>query len=324
MEYRNFIKLVGLLLLFAVLLTAVYSSKRRIEASIDDAFKYAIEQDYQNRKDYVRGLTRQYSRFFRNNPIHPVVERKIGSYSFRTSDGITTYTFADSVPEEVAKRLLNQHLMDQLCKLNPNHVKKKFQGYLKNKDVQASVGVLCLRDTACYWSEADSIVPKNAYSTPRHTLDLTGTLKVQAWADYGWGEVLAHLDPVTYLMLLLLIGIGVWVWPASKSPKQEIEAEELEKESNKGIWIDSEKQELYVDGVLCTIRRLDLALLQMLYEQQGECVTREEIKQRFWPTDNNAGEKIDSHIKNIRKILKDFPRYQVTTVRGKGYYLSEV
>ena len=215
MEYRNFIKLVGLLLLFAVLLTAVYSSKRRIEASIDDAFKYAIEQDYQNRKDYVRGLTRQYSRFFRNNPVHPVVERKIGSYSFRTSDGITTYTFADSVPEEVAKRLLNQHLMDQLCKLNPNHVKKKFQGYLKNKDVQASVGVLCLRDTACYWSEADSIVPKNAYSTPRHTLDLTGTLKVQAWADYGWGEVLAHLDPVTYLMLLLLIGIGVWVWPAS-------------------------------------------------------------------------------------------------------------
>ena len=82
MEYRNFIKLVGLLLLFAVLLTAVYSSKRRIEASIDDAFKYAIEQDYQNRKDYVRGLTRKYSRFFRNNPIHPVVERKIGSYSF--------------------------------------------------------------------------------------------------------------------------------------------------------------------------------------------------------------------------------------------------
>lgn len=322
MEYRNFIKLVGLLLFFAVLLTAVYSSKRRIEASIDDAFKYAIEQDYQNRKDYLRGLTRNYSHVFRNYSIYPVVERKIGSYSFRTSDGITTYTFADSVPEEVAKRLLNQHLLEQLCKLNPNQLKKRFQERLQNKDVQASVGVLCLRDTVCYWSEADSIVPKNVYSTPRHTLDLTGTLKVQAWADYEWSEVLAHLDPVTYLILLLLIGFGVWVWPASKRPEQDMQTEEPD--SKKGIWIDVEKQELYVDGVLCAIRRLDLALLQMLHEQQGECVTREEIKQRFWPTDDNAGEKIDSHIKNIRKILKEFPRYQVTTVRGKGYYLSEV
>lgn len=60
----------------------------------------------------------------------------------------------------------------------------------------------------------------------------------------------------------------------------------------------------------------------MLYEKNGECLTREEIKETFWPTDENASEKIDTHISNIRRILKNFPQYQVVTIRGKGYYLQ--
>ena len=83
-----------------------------------------------------------------------------------------------------------------------------------------------------------------------------------------------------------------------------------------------EKQEVTINGTSCTITKLDLTLLQMLHEKNGECLTREEIKQSFWPTDDNASEKIDVHISNIRKILKDFPQYQVITVRGKGYFLQ--
>lgn len=329
MEYRGFIKLVGLLLFFAVLFTAVHSSEKRIETTINDAFKYAIEQDYQNRKDYLRGLSRDVGArgAVRNYSILPTVERKIGSYSFRTSDGVTSYIFADSVPEEAAKRLLNQFLMEQLCKLNPNNLKKKLQEQLQQKEISASVGVLCLRDTVRYWSEADSIVPKNIYSTPRQTLDLTGSLKVQAWVDYKWTTVLKHIDPVTYVLLLLLIGVAMWVWPVSKkeeTPQTDETEETPDGEKERGIRIELEKQELWIDGKSCAITRLDLTLLQMLEEQHGECVTREEIKQRFWPTDDNAGEKIDAHIKTIRKILKDYPQYQIVTVRGKGYYFSVV
>ena len=40
-----------------------------------------------------------------------------------------------------------------------------------------------------------------------------------------------------------------------------------------------------------------------------------------WPTDDNANEKIDAHIKSIRKVLKEFQEYKLITVRGKGYYL---
>ena len=119
----------------------------------------------------------------------------------------------------------------------------------------------------------------------------------------------------------------MWVWNAPKKvvKKEDGQLEETsEVDAEKGLRIDVEKKELWIDGKSCSIAPLDLALLQMLYERQGEHVTREEIKQRFWPMDDNAGEKIDSHIKTIRRILKDYPQYQIVTVRGIGYYFSVV
>lgn len=324
MIYRNFIRMVGCLLLMAVVVTAFHSSRKRIEATVDDAFKQAIEQDYQNRKSY---LTRNvWTNRLRNDvkdyALSVSADRKIGSYSLRTRSGITTYQFKDSVNEEVAKRLLNQHLLDGICRLNSSQLKTIFQQRLRAKEMDMPVGVLCLRESQRYWSEADSIVPKGAYSTSRQVLDIAGKIKVQAWADYDMALLFRHLDPVVYVLLLLMTGMLMWIWPSRKKSVEEME--ETTEEISQGIWIDLEKQELTIDGVSCSIAKLDLQLLSMLCEQQGECLTREEIKHKFWPTDDNAGEKIDTHIKTIRKMLKDFPRYQVVTVRGKGYYLQEI
>ena len=324
MIYRNFIRMVGCLLLMAVVVTAFHSSRKRIEATVDDAFKQAIEQDYQNRKSYLtRNVwTNRLSNDVKDYALSVSADRKIGSYSLRTRSGITTYQFKDSVNEEVAKRLLNQYLLDGICRLNPSQLKTIFQQRLRAKEMDMPVGVLCLRESQRYWSEADSIVPKGAYSTSRQVLDIAGKIKVQAWADYDMVLLFRHLDPVVYVLLLLMTGMLMWIWPSRKKSVDEME--ETTEEISQGIWIDLEKQELTIDGVSCSIAKLDLQLLSMLCEQQGECLTREEIKHKFWPTDDNAGEKIDTHIKTIRKMLKDFPRYQVVTVRGKGYYLQEI
>ena len=319
MDYRNFIRLVGAMLLCSVVLTAFHGSQKRIEATIDDAFKYAVEKDFQNRKLYLtRNNAIRYG--VRDYALSPSLDQKIKSYSLRTQKGIHTYQFKDSIPEETAKRFLTQHLLEKVHRLNPNQVKKIFQDRLKEKDIEAKVGVLCLRDTVRYWSEADSIVPQEAYSTPRQVLDITGKMKVQAWADYSVGTIFAHLDPVMYVFLLLLIGVLMWIWPTKSKESEQIEEGDVEG----GLLIDLEKKELTIDGISCFMPKLDLALLEMLYERKGECVTREEIKQQFWPTDANASEKIDTHIKTIRKTLKDFPQYQVVNVRGKGYYLEGV
>lgn len=324
MIYRNFIRMVGCLLLMAVVVTAFHSSRKRIEATVDDAFKQAIEQDYQNRKSYLtRNVwTNRLSNDVKDYALSVSADRKIGSYSLRTRSGITTYQFKDSVNEEVAKRLLNQYLLDGICRLNPSQLKTIFQQRLRAKEMDMPVGVLCLRESQRYWSEADSIVPEDAYSTSRQVLDIAGKIKVQAWADYDMVLLFRHLDPVVYVLLLLMTGMLMWIWPSRKKSVDKME--ETAEEIPQGIWIDLEKQELTIDGVSCSIAKLDLQLLSMLCEQQGECLTREEIKHKFWPTDDNAGEKIDTHIKTIRKMLKDFPRYQVVTVRGKGYYLQEI
>ena len=110
----------------------------------------------------------------------------------------------------------------------------------------------------------------------------------------------------------------MYLWPSRKH------LAEPEETPAPDICFDMEKQEAIINGIPCTITKLDLILFKMLHEKNGECLTREEIKQSFWPTDDNASEKIDVHISNIRKILKDFPQYQVITVRGKGYYLQEI
>ena len=152
--------------------------------------------------------------------LSPTVDRKISNYSLRSKKGILTYQFKDSISEESAKRYLTQHILQQLHRVNPYQLKPTFQERLAEKEIKAKVGVLCLRDSIRYWSEADSIVPKKAYSTPRQVLDITGKIKVQAWADYSTSTFFAHLDPVTYVFLILLIGVLMWIWPTNKAIKK--------------------------------------------------------------------------------------------------------
>ena len=49
-------------------------------------------------------------------------------------------------------------------------------------------------------------------------------------------------------------------------------------------------------------------------------LTKEDIKNAFWPKDNNPENKIYSHISTLKSSLKDFPEYQIVTEKG-GYRL---
>lgn len=317
MENRNFIRIIGAMLLICIVATAFHGSQKRIESAIDDAFKQAIEQDYQHRKSYLtRNSASSLNYRVKDYALSPSADRKIGNYSLRSHSGITTYQFKDSISEETAKRLLNQHLLRRSQPLIPNQLKSFFQKQLKEKELECHAGILYICGDIHHWSEGDSIVPKGAYSTPRQTLDITGKQKLQAWVDYGWGLLFRNLDPVIYIFLILLIGVLIYIWPTRKHPA------EIEHTPASNLIIDMDKLEITINGTICTIPKLDMGILQMLYEKNGKCLTREEIKETFWPTDENASEKIDTHISNIRRFLKDYPQYQVVTIRGKGYYLQ--
>lgn len=245
--------------------------------------------------------------------IAPSLHQKVKSYTIRTRQGKTIYTFKDSLDEQTAKRMLNQYILSQLKPIKPDELNATFRKILSDHGITGRTGTIYYNKSISQHSGQSSAIPRTAYNTPRYIVDITQNIKVQAWVNYDFKTILRHIDNTLFWLigqLMILIFILIFL-------KKEKDTQTLLTCMN----IDMEKQELYIGNKKCNIQKLDLTLLNMLYERAGICVSREEIKKSFWPTDDNANEKIDAHIKSIRKVLKEFQEYKLITVRGKGYYL---
>lgn len=293
----------------------VHNSKERIKREIDYALKEAITNDYNDRLAYIRYYQPKSKNWdIRKYALAPVLNRKVKEYTVRTPKGKTIYTFKDSLDEQVAKNLLNQYILSQLRPIEADKLNATFRTILSHHSITGKSGIAYHNKQASQYSDNDTIVPQSAYRTPRYILDITQNVRVQAWVDYDGTTTLRHIDSAAFWIIAQFIIIGAIL----AFYKKEKNANHIHHQ----MLIDLDKQELCIDGKLCSIQKLDLTLLNILYERAGTCISREEIKQTFWPTDDNANEKIDAHIKAIRKVLKDFPEYNLVTVRGKGYYLS--
>ncbi|WHX09445.1 winged helix-turn-helix domain-containing protein [Phocaeicola dorei] len=81
-----------------------------------------------------------------------------------------------------------------------------------------------------------------------------------------------------------------------------------------------ESKKLYIGNRLCHIAPADFNLLELFIKTPKHLLTKEDIKNAFWPKDNNPENKIYSHISTLKSSLKDFPEYQIVTEKG-GYRL---
>jgi DNA-binding winged helix-turn-helix (wHTH) protein len=87
--------------------------------------------------------------------------------------------------------------------------------------------------------------------------------------------------------------------------------------------LDLTAGELCVDGQRIRLQEQPFQLLKMLIERPGEVVTRDEIRQRLWPSGTvvEFDHSINAAIKKLRGALGDSaeqPRY-VETVARRGY-----
>lgn len=294
---------------------AIRNSEKRIKHETDSAFKEAIAQDYNERLTYINYYQPKSSNWdIRKYALAPSLHRKVKEYTIRTSKGKTIYTFKDSLEERMAKELLNHYILSQLKPIKPNELNATFQRILSSHAITGKSGVVYYNKPRVQYSDNDSIAPSTAHHTPRYILDLTQSIRVQAWVSYDKKTILKHIDSSTFWILAQFVIIAaILILYKKRKDSCNIPPQ---------ILIDLDKQVLSINGTSCPIQKLDLTLLNILYERAGVCISREEIKRVFWPTDDNANEKIDAHIKAIRKVLKDFPEYKLVTVRGKGYYLS--
>lgn len=244
----------------------------------------------------------------------PVSSRKIKSYTLQTTEEKTTYLFKDSIPEEKARKLLNEYLLADIQPVKVEEVNRLFQEQLEKKHVSGTAGVFYSDKSARTRTRAGILPTSSAYKTPVYSLDLTHSLQLQGWADYDLLTLLRYIHAGFYgLLCLLLAATGIQVCLYLKKRRNKPE---------KGLYIDLKQQILLIDGIQCAISSLDLQLLYLLWEKKGECVNREDLKTTCWPHDPQADEKLDTHIQTIRKVLQDFPDYRISTVKGRGYYLT--
>lgn len=90
----------------------------------------------------------------------------------------------------------------------------------------------------------------------------------------------------------------------------------------KGIVLDIDSREVYVDGNKVDFTPKEFDLLKYLMENKGRAITREQCLERVWGYDFYGDLRtVDTHIKQIREKLGD-KRYLVKTVWGIGYKLD--
>ncbi|WP_073341619.1 response regulator transcription factor [Caldanaerobius fijiensis] len=90
----------------------------------------------------------------------------------------------------------------------------------------------------------------------------------------------------------------------------------------KGIVVDVDSREVYVDGNKVDFTPKEFDLLKYLMENRGRAITREQCLERVWGYDFYGDLRtVDTHIKQIREKLGD-KRYLVKTVWGIGYKLD--
>src|SRR5215468_6531716 len=93
--------------------------------------------------------------------------------------------------------------------------------------------------------------------------------------------------------------------------------------------LDQHAGELRKDGARIRLQDQPLQILQILLEQPGKVVAREELRQRVWPTDTfvDFDHGINNAIKRLREVLGDTAeasRY-IETLPRRGYrFLQEV
>ena len=304
------------LVLTVVFCFSLTKGEQSIRQEINRAFREAIDRHYAERVEiFQRFHTPDLNPYAEYYITAPICGRKIKSYELRTWNSITLFVFKDSTDETKARRLLNEHILAQANPIDADKLNTLLQARLASEGITGKTGIIYYHDKETQYSR-DTSAMHSAYRTPSVPLDITGNIKAQAWADYDSLTSVRHIDNTFYytLIFLTLIYIGMGMY-RKRMHKATV--------CDQGIFIDKNKRELRIDGIPRTIARLDLELFCLLWEKKGRCVSREEIKRCFWQTDLNADEKIDTHIKNLRKALKPFPSYRIVTVRGKGYYLNE-
>ena len=280
--------------------------------------------------------------------------RKMKSIKLQTGDGPETIEFKDSIEEERGIQLVNQYMFTKFNPLQPHDFNEVFQQELIKRGVNGKTGVIYYHEDIAHSSEENLEIIASAIQSSKTFIDAKKTAAVKAWVDCDLLTCLRHgslgaLGALVLNVVLLILYIVFMARRSSRSPYQVMEQpvhiiipangnstdESASRENDspllpfteKGIRIDKNLKQAYIDGRLLQTTPMTFSIFQLLAENMEVPITRQQLEQELWEnpekeTDSAIGNRLHQNISKLRKALKDFPQYGIEGGKGKGYKLT--
>lgn len=249
--------------------------------------------------------------------------RKVKGFEIKQEGEMETISFEDSTNESLAARLVNQYIMAEVIPVNPDEFNEIFKKEWEKTGISAiKTGIIYCHNKKKVFSGNDSISFQSALVTPVQVIDAKKTVGVQAWAMIHWAEIVRHITPkvlwsiFAYFIILLGMSLSFLIKTQKKIAPINQDSLQLGK-----MILKLESKKLYIDGRPCPIAPTDFHLLVLFIKAPNYFLTKEDIKNAFWPTEDKPDNKIHTHISTLKSSLKDFPEYQIRTEPYKGYRL---
>lgn len=222
---------------------------------------------------------------------------------------------------KTADFLINQHDLAVIDPMDINKVNNILSERLSALHIEGANGIVYTYKGETKYSANDSVSPAKArYCMPAHYIDYPPSIQVQAWTDYGtatlWHYTEAEYIGIATACLLGIILLGWKYRMLQKKEKQEASALKIK--------INEKQQTCVIERVVHKTKRQNLQILTMFLEADNHFLTREAIKQRFWQNYANtksADKNLNTHINEIRQILRQHEGYDLITHKGYGYTL---
>ena len=98
-------------------------------------------------------------------------------------------------------------------------------------------------------------------------------------------------------------------------------SEKNDEDAAKGVVIDLQRRKVFIDGLKAELTEKEFDLLKHLVENQGNNISRDELIDTLWATEEGpevVGRTIDVHVRRLRAKIEGYEDI-VRTVRGQGY-----
>ncbi len=281
--------------------------------------------------------------------IHKPLGRKVKHVNITIDDKKETIHLKDSVDEAIANQMFFQHIMMKEHPIHPDTFNILLKKELAEHGIYAqATGVIYQNKGKKQYSDNDFTGMQSAFVTEEIYIDIRQQASVQAWVKYSLYTIVGHipsrLKHSILIGMVVLAGTMLYTIVRKERKKQKSLHAALQEENEQykakeavraayeknlfgdtwqfeGMTLYQRTRTIHADGISCTLTPNEFRLLWMFVTTPGNILYRTDIQDAFWPGYDTAANNMHGLIKHLRDSLKDFPDYQLKSLKEHQFKL---